>query len=173
MGFGHRVYRAYDPRAAALRKVAEGMEHKPDWLELAIQVEDVALRVLAERHPERAAQDERRVLRGAGAPGRRPHAGPLPGDVLARPPRRLDGPRPRAGRRQPADPARRPLHRPRGARPPGLSPARQAATVRAGASDVDAAATRSAIRSTTYPASRPAPATSIDENAYWNGTPRK
>ena len=53
MGFGHRVYRAYDPRAAALRKVAEGMEHKPDWLALAIQVEDVALRLLAERHPER------------------------------------------------------------------------------------------------------------------------
>jgi citrate synthase len=54
MGFGHRVYRAYDPRAAALRKVAEGMEHKPDWLQLAIEVEDVALRLLAERHPERA-----------------------------------------------------------------------------------------------------------------------
>jgi citrate synthase len=54
MGFGHRVYRAYDPRAAALRKVAEGMEHKPEWLALAIQVEDVALRILAERHPERA-----------------------------------------------------------------------------------------------------------------------
>ena len=54
MGFGHRVYRAYDPRAAALRKVAESMEHKPEWLELAIQVEDVALRVLAEKHPERA-----------------------------------------------------------------------------------------------------------------------
>ena len=54
MGFGHRVYRAYDPRAAALRKVAEGMEHKPDWLELAIAIEDVALRVLAEKHPERA-----------------------------------------------------------------------------------------------------------------------
>ena len=53
MGFGHRVYRAYDPRAAALRKVAEGMEHKPEWLELAIQVEDVALRLLAERHPDR------------------------------------------------------------------------------------------------------------------------
>ena len=54
MGFGHRVYRAYDPRAAALRKVAEGMDHKPEWLALAIQVEDVALRLLAERHPERA-----------------------------------------------------------------------------------------------------------------------
>ena len=54
MGFGHRVYRAYDPRAAALRKVAESMEHPPEWLALAIAVEDVALRVLAERHPERA-----------------------------------------------------------------------------------------------------------------------
>ena len=53
MGFGHRVYRAYDPRAAALRKVAEGMEHRPEWLELAIEVEDVVLRVLAEKHPER------------------------------------------------------------------------------------------------------------------------
>jgi len=54
MGFGHRVYRAYDPRAAALRKVAEGMEHKPDWLEAAIAIEDVALKVLAEKSPDRA-----------------------------------------------------------------------------------------------------------------------
>jgi citrate synthase len=54
MGFGHRVYRAYDPRAAALRTVAEGMDNKPAWLTLATQVEDVALRVLAERHPDRA-----------------------------------------------------------------------------------------------------------------------
>jgi citrate synthase len=54
MGFGHRVYRAYDPRAAALRTVAEAMPDPPDWLALAIAVEDVALRVLAERHPERA-----------------------------------------------------------------------------------------------------------------------
>jgi citrate synthase len=53
MGFGHRVYRAYDPRAAALRKVAEGMSNKPAWLKLATEVEDVALRVLAEKHPER------------------------------------------------------------------------------------------------------------------------
>jgi citrate synthase len=53
MGFGHRVYRAYDPRAAALRTVAEGMEHRPEWLGLAIAVEDVVLRVLAEKHPER------------------------------------------------------------------------------------------------------------------------
>ena len=53
MGFGHRVYRAYDPRAAALRTVAEGMEHKPEWLKLATEVEDVALRILAEKHPDR------------------------------------------------------------------------------------------------------------------------
>jgi citrate synthase len=54
MGFGHRVYRAYDPRAAALREVAESMEHKPEWLALAISVEDTALKVLAEKHPDRA-----------------------------------------------------------------------------------------------------------------------
>jgi citrate synthase len=53
MGFGHRVYRAYDPRATALRRVAESMETKPDWLDLAIRVEDVALRVLAEKYPDR------------------------------------------------------------------------------------------------------------------------
>ena len=53
MGFGHRVYRAYDPRAAALRKVVEAMPTKPDWLELAIKVEDVALRVLEEKYPDR------------------------------------------------------------------------------------------------------------------------
>ncbi len=56
MGFGHRVYRAYDPRAAALRKVAESMAQKPEWLQLAIEVEDVALRILKEVHPERVLQ---------------------------------------------------------------------------------------------------------------------
>jgi citrate synthase len=53
MGFGHRVYRAYDPRAKALRTVAEGMANKPAWLQLAVEVEDVALRILAEKHPDR------------------------------------------------------------------------------------------------------------------------
>jgi citrate synthase len=71
MGFGHRVYRAYDPRAAALRKVAQSMDRKPEWLELAIKVEDVALRVLAERHPERALKTNveyyaAAVLQGVG-----------------------------------------------------------------------------------------------------------
>jgi citrate synthase len=53
MGFGHRVYRAYDPRAAALRDVARSMSDMAEWLDLAVKVEDVALRLLAERHPER------------------------------------------------------------------------------------------------------------------------
>ncbi|HET7685218.1 MAG TPA: citrate synthase [Candidatus Limnocylindria bacterium] len=53
MGFGHRVYRAYDPRAAALRGVAEQLAGAADWLETAVKVEDVALRVLAELKPHR------------------------------------------------------------------------------------------------------------------------
>ena len=53
MGFGHRVYRAYDPRAAALRQVAEAMTDRPQWLDLAIAVEDIVLRVLAELKPGR------------------------------------------------------------------------------------------------------------------------
>ena len=73
MGFGHRVYRAYDPRAAALRTVAEGMTNKPPWLLKAIQVEDVALRVLAEKHPDRPLKTNVEfyaapVLMGVGLP---------------------------------------------------------------------------------------------------------
>jgi citrate synthase len=73
MGFGHRVYRAYDPRAAALRTVAEGMAGMAEWLELAVAVEDVALRKLAERHPDRALKTNveyyaAAVLQGVGLP---------------------------------------------------------------------------------------------------------
>jgi citrate synthase len=71
MGFGHRVYRAYDPRAAALRQVAEAMDPRPDWLDLAIQVEDVVLRVLAELKPGRVLKTNveyyaAAVLQGVG-----------------------------------------------------------------------------------------------------------
>jgi citrate synthase len=73
MGFGHRVYRAYDPRAAALREVAEGMSNTADWLRLAVAVEDIALRILAERHPDRALKTNveyytAAVLQGVGLP---------------------------------------------------------------------------------------------------------
>jgi citrate synthase len=52
MGFGHRVYRAYDPRAAALRKVAESLSGIADWLQTAVAVEEIALRVLREYKPD-------------------------------------------------------------------------------------------------------------------------
>ncbi len=71
MGFGHRVYRAYDPRAAALRKVAEGLTGVADWLSMAVQVEDIALRVLAELKPDRVIKTNveyyaAAVLQGVG-----------------------------------------------------------------------------------------------------------
>ncbi len=73
MGFGHRVYRAYDPRAAALREVAEGMSAMADWLQLAVAVEDVVLRVLAELKPGRVIKTNvdyyaPAVLQGSGLP---------------------------------------------------------------------------------------------------------
>jgi citrate synthase len=73
MGFGHRVYRAYDPRAAALREVAEGLGSMADWLRLAVAVEDIALRKLAERHPDRPLKTNveyytAAVLQGVGLP---------------------------------------------------------------------------------------------------------
>jgi citrate synthase len=73
MGFGHRVYRAYDPRAAALRTVAEGMAGMADWLSLAVAVEDIALRKLEERHPDRPLKTNveyyaAAVLQGVGLP---------------------------------------------------------------------------------------------------------
>jgi citrate synthase len=73
MGFGHRVYRAYDPRAAALRKVAEGMSGMADWLDTAVKVEDVVLRVLGELKPDRVIKTNveyyaAAVLQGVGLP---------------------------------------------------------------------------------------------------------
>lgn len=73
MGFGHRVYRAYDPRAAALREVAEGMGNTAEWLRLAVAVEDIALKKLAEKSPDRPLQTNveyytAAVLQGVGLP---------------------------------------------------------------------------------------------------------
>ena len=51
MGFGHRVYRAEDPRARALRRTAR--EIAAPRLEVAEKLEEAALAGLAERHPER------------------------------------------------------------------------------------------------------------------------
>ena len=54
MGFGHRVYRAEDPRARALRATAKRLG-APRY-EVAVQVEQAALAELRERRPDRAIE---------------------------------------------------------------------------------------------------------------------
>jgi citrate synthase len=73
MGFGHRVYRAYDPRAAALRNVAEGLSSVSEWLKMAVAVEEIALRVLHEYKPDYPIMTNveyyaAAVLQGVGLP---------------------------------------------------------------------------------------------------------
>jgi citrate synthase len=51
MGFGHRVYRTYDPRAKILKAMCEKMN--PTFYALASKVEEVAIAILHEEHPER------------------------------------------------------------------------------------------------------------------------
>jgi citrate synthase len=54
MGFGHRVYRAEDPRARVLRKVAREL-HAPRY-EVAEALEQAALAELKERRPDRVIE---------------------------------------------------------------------------------------------------------------------
>ena len=73
MGFGHRVYRAHDPRATALRTVAEGLAGVADWLDKAVAVEEIALRLLAEHKPDLIIKTNveyytAAVLQGVGLP---------------------------------------------------------------------------------------------------------
>jgi citrate synthase len=51
MGFGHRVYRAEDPRSRILKRTAK--ELGSPRVEIAEELERVALKALQERHPER------------------------------------------------------------------------------------------------------------------------
>ena len=51
MGFGHAVYRTYDPRSALLRRIAR--EFGGPRVEFAEQVEETVMRVLAELKPDR------------------------------------------------------------------------------------------------------------------------
>ncbi|MDP5276487.1 citrate synthase/methylcitrate synthase [Chengkuizengella sp. 2205SS18-9] len=53
MGFGHRVYKTHDPRAISLKdKLLEARE-EDGWLDLAMHVEKVAIRILNELKPGR------------------------------------------------------------------------------------------------------------------------
>jgi citrate synthase len=54
MGFGHRVYRAEDPRARVLRRTARELE-APRY-EVALALEEAALKELRERRPDRVLE---------------------------------------------------------------------------------------------------------------------
>ncbi|MHB8588190.1 MAG: citrate/2-methylcitrate synthase [Candidatus Dormibacteraceae bacterium] len=70
-GFGHRVYRTYDPRAKILREMASTAA--PDLYRTAARTEELALQILHETHPERPNATNvdfwaSVVLSGAGIP---------------------------------------------------------------------------------------------------------
>jgi citrate synthase len=92
MGFGHRVYRAEDPRARVLRRTASELG-SPRF---------EAAEALAP--PRSRARDERRVLVGRRARPRRSPAGPVHAAVHVCAGRRLVGAHPRAEARGEADP---------------------------------------------------------------------
>ncbi len=53
MGFGHRVYKAYDPRAAALRSIVKKFAAENHLFKLSLEVEKKAVKLLAEYKPGR------------------------------------------------------------------------------------------------------------------------
>jgi citrate synthase len=70
-GFGHRLYRTYDPRAKILREMAKTAA--PDLHRTAARTEELALQILHEAHPERPNATNvdfwaSVVLTGAGIP---------------------------------------------------------------------------------------------------------
>src|SRR3712207_8658031 len=59
MGFGHRIYRVRDPRADVLAAAAQRLyatEADEELYELALEIEETALRVLAVHRPGRNLQ---------------------------------------------------------------------------------------------------------------------
>ena len=44
MGFGHRVYKAYDPRARILKRYAEELTKRSEYYQIALKVEEVMIR---------------------------------------------------------------------------------------------------------------------------------
>ena len=102
MGFGHRVYRAEDPRARVLRRTAQELD-APRY-EVAEALEKAALAELKERRPDRVLETNVEfwaaiVLDFAEVPAEHVHL-----DVHLRPHRRLVGAHPRAEAHRPADP---------------------------------------------------------------------
>ncbi|WP_340614929.1 citrate/2-methylcitrate synthase [Xenorhabdus thailandensis] len=53
MGFGHRVYKIYDPRGAALRSICEKYKKFDPLLQLGLEVEPIIVKILKEEKPGR------------------------------------------------------------------------------------------------------------------------
>ncbi|MWC27020.1 citrate synthase/methylcitrate synthase [Paenibacillus sp. MMS18-CY102] len=53
MGFGHRIYKTRDPRAEALKTVTSRLASEDPWLDLAVYVEELAIKILDEYKPGR------------------------------------------------------------------------------------------------------------------------
>ena len=88
MGFGHRVYRAEDPRARVLRRTAK--ELGAPRFEVAEALEKAALAELHARKPGPGAGHQRRVLVGGRARLRRGAVAHVHLDVHLRPGGRLE-----------------------------------------------------------------------------------
>ncbi|MDR7071601.1 citrate synthase/methylcitrate synthase [Fictibacillus barbaricus] len=54
MGFGHRVYKTHDPRSIALKETLLNLVGQDKWLDLAIEVEKSAIKLLEEYKPGRS-----------------------------------------------------------------------------------------------------------------------
>ena len=122
MGFGHRIYRAEDPRSRILKQTAK--ELGSPQIEIAEQLERAALAGAPGAIPRARARDQRRVLLGGRARFRRDPAAARARDVRLLTSCGLVGPHPRAEEDRPSLPAERALRRPRASlveRRPGLN----------------------------------------------------
>ena len=111
MGFGHRVYRAEDPRARVLRRTAKelGSRRGTRWPRRWRRPRS---RSCTDRYPDRPLADERGVLGRGRARLRRGPAAHVHLDVHLRPDRRVERAHPRAEAAGQADPAVGALRRP-------------------------------------------------------------
>ena len=94
MGFGHRIYRAEDPRSRILKETAR--ELGSPQIEIAEQLEEAALAELERRHPERPLKTNVEYYSAARARHRRGPAAARARDVRLLARRRLVGAHPRA-----------------------------------------------------------------------------
>ena len=110
MGFGHRVYRAEDPRARVLRRTAHEID--APRVEVAEALEQAALAELQGPPPRSRAGHQRRVLVGGRAGLRRGAGVAVHADVHLRADGRLVGAHPGAEARGTPDPPDGQVRRP-------------------------------------------------------------